>query len=68
MNWNTELIDTGVFDDGRYFDVEVEHANAGPRTSIACRVTVHNRSPEDAALHVVLPHAVVPQRLVMGKR
>ncbi len=47
-----ELIDTGVFDDGRYFDVEVEHAKAGPE-DIVCRVTVHNRSPEDAALHVL---------------
>ena len=47
-----ELIDTGVFDDGRYFDVEVEHAKAGPE-DIVCRVTVHNRSAEDAVLHVL---------------
>ena len=47
-----ELIDTGVFDDGRYFDVEVEHAKAGPE-DILCRVTVHNRSSRDAALHVL---------------
>ncbi|MGH3152408.1 MAG: MGH1-like glycoside hydrolase domain-containing protein, partial [Streptosporangiaceae bacterium] len=47
-----ELVDTGVFDDGRYFDVEVEHAKAGPE-DILCRVTVHNRSSEDAALHVL---------------
>ena len=47
-----ELIDTGVFDDGRYFDVEVEHAKAGPE-DILCRVTVHNRSSQDAALHVL---------------
>ncbi|MGP0049046.1 MAG: MGH1-like glycoside hydrolase domain-containing protein, partial [Solirubrobacteraceae bacterium] len=47
-----ELVDTGVFDDGRYFDVEVEHAKAGPE-DIVCRVTVHNRSAEDAALHVL---------------
>src|SRR5271169_7055374 len=44
-----ELIDTGVFDDGRYFDVEVEHAKAGPE-DILCRVTVHNRSSQDATL------------------
>ncbi len=47
-----ELIDTGVFDEDRYFDVEVEHAKAGPH-DIVCRVTVHNRSAEDAALHVL---------------
>ena len=47
-----ELIDTGVFDDGRYFDVEVEHAKAGPE-DILCRITAHNRSSQDAALHVL---------------
>jgi mannosylglycerate hydrolase MGH1-like protein len=47
-----ELIDTGVFDDGRYFDVEVEHAKAGPE-DILCRITAHNRSATDAALHVL---------------
>ena len=47
-----ELLDTGVFDDGRYFDVEVEHAKNGPE-DILCRVTVHNRSDQDAALHVL---------------
>jgi Mannosylglycerate hydrolase MGH1-like glycoside hydrolase domain len=47
-----ELLDTGVFDGGHYFDVEVEHAKAGPE-DIICRVTVHNRSGRDAALHVL---------------
>ena len=47
-----ELIDTGVFDDGRYFDVEVEHAKACPE-DIFCRITVHNRSSQDAGLHVL---------------
>ena len=47
-----ELIDTGAFDDGRYFDVEVEHAKAGPE-DIVCRITVHNRSSQDAGLHVL---------------
>ena len=47
-----ELVDTGVFDDHRYFDVEVEHAKAGPE-DILCRITVHNRSVQDAALHVL---------------
>jgi hypothetical protein len=47
-----ELLDTGVFDDARYFDVEVEHAKAGPE-DILCRITVHNRCSRDAALHVL---------------
>jgi len=37
-----ELIDTGVFDDGRYFDVEVEHAKAGPE-DIFCRMLDEER-------------------------
>jgi hypothetical protein len=47
-----ELVDTGVFDEDRYFDVEVEHAKAGPE-DILCRITVHNRSGHDAGLHVL---------------
>lgn len=42
-----ELIDTGVFDAGRYFDVEVEYAKASPE-DIVCRVTVHNRAAREA--------------------
>jgi hypothetical protein len=49
-----ELIDTGVFDDDRYFDVFVEYAKAGPN-DILMRVTVHNRGPEAAPIHL-LPH------------
>jgi hypothetical protein len=47
-----ELADTGVFDDGRYFDVEVEYAKAGPE-DILCRITVHNRSSQDAGLYLL---------------
>jgi hypothetical protein len=47
-----ELIDTGIFDEGRYFDVEVEYAKAAPE-DIMCRITVHNRSSQDARLHVL---------------
>ncbi len=49
-----ELLDTGLFDDDRYFDVFVEYAKAAP-DDILMRVTVHNRGPETAKLHV-LPH------------
>ncbi len=48
-----ELLDTGIFDDDRYFDVFIEYAKAGPE-DILMRVTVHNRGPEDATI-VVLP-------------
>jgi Mannosylglycerate hydrolase MGH1-like glycoside hydrolase domain/Glycosyl hydrolase family 63 C-terminal domain len=47
-----ELIDTGVFADHRYFDVEIEYAKADP-DDILMRVTVYNRAPEAAALHVL---------------
>jgi mannosylglycerate hydrolase MGH1-like protein/glycosyl hydrolase family 63 len=47
-----ELIDTGIFDDDRYFDVFVEYAKAGPE-DILMLVTVHNRGPEEAAIHVL---------------
>jgi hypothetical protein len=47
-----ELLDTGIFDDGRYFDVEVEYAKAGPE-DIEMRVSVRNNGPEEATLHVL---------------
>jgi hypothetical protein len=49
-----ELLDTGVFDDDRYFDVDCEYAKASP-DDILLRITAHNRGPESADLHV-LPH------------
>ncbi|HEV2862943.1 MAG TPA: hypothetical protein VGX48_18145 [Pyrinomonadaceae bacterium] len=49
-----ELLDTGVFDDDRYFDVFVEYAKAAPE-DLCVRVEIFNRGPEDAPLHV-LPH------------
>jgi hypothetical protein len=47
-----ELVDTGIFDDQRYFDVEVEYAKAGPDDILAC-ITVHNRGPAPAPIHVL---------------
>jgi len=47
-----ELIDTGVFDGGRYFDVYVEYAKAGPE-DILIRITAANRGPEPATLHLL---------------
>ena len=42
-----EIIDTGVFNEGRYWDIEVEYAKAGPE-EIYIRITAHNRGPEPA--------------------
>jgi hypothetical protein len=47
-----ELLDTGVFDGDRYFDVFVEYAKAGAE-DILIRITAHNRGPEAAVLHVL---------------
>ena len=47
-----ELIDTGVFDHDRYFDVFVEYAKASPE-DILIQITIHNRGPEPATLHVL---------------
>jgi len=47
-----ELIDTGVFDDDRYFDVFVEYAKETPE-EILVAITVWNRGPEPATLHVL---------------
>ncbi|HWT77638.1 MAG TPA: glucosidase, partial [Candidatus Methylomirabilis sp.] len=47
-----ELIDTGVFDQDRYFDVFVEYAKASPE-DILIQITVCNRGPESAELHVL---------------
>jgi hypothetical protein len=47
-----EILDTGAFDDNRYFDVFVEYAKAGP-DDILIEITVYNRGPEEAAVHVL---------------
>ncbi|WP_204737999.1 MGH1-like glycoside hydrolase domain-containing protein [Gluconacetobacter azotocaptans] len=47
-----ELLDTGVFDNDRYFDVFVEYAKEGPE-DVLIRITVHNRGREAARLRVL---------------
>ena len=47
-----ELLDTGVFDENRYFDVFVEYAK-GSADDILIQISVHNRGPETASLHVL---------------
>jgi hypothetical protein len=52
MDPEYELLDTGVFNGNRYFDVDVEYAKADV-DDIVVRVTVTNRGPEEAAIHVL---------------
>ena len=47
-----ELLDTGVFDDDRYFDVFVEYAKGDPE-DILVQITAANRGPEAAELHLL---------------
>src|SRR5262245_34278381 len=47
-----ELLDTGVVDENRYFDVFVEYAKATPE-EILIRITAWNRGPEAAVLHLL---------------
>ncbi|MFL5438275.1 MAG: hypothetical protein ACJ79W_03870, partial [Myxococcales bacterium] len=47
-----ELLDTGVFDEDRYFDVVVEYAKASPE-DILVRITATNHGPDPAPLHLL---------------
>ncbi|MGI4867658.1 MAG: MGH1-like glycoside hydrolase domain-containing protein [Janthinobacterium lividum] len=47
-----ELLDTGIFDENRYFDVVTEYAKAGP-TDLLIRLTVRNHGPKAAPLHLL---------------
>src|SRR5262249_30081935 len=47
-----ELLDTGVFDQDRYWDVFVEYAKASPE-DVLVDITIANRGPEPAELHVL---------------
>ncbi len=47
-----ELLDTGAFDENRYFDIFVEYAKANVE-DILIRMTVANRGPEAARLHLL---------------
>ena len=47
-----ELVDTGIFDEGRYFDVVVEYAKLDAE-DILIRISISNRGPEAAPIHVL---------------
>ena len=51
-----ELIDTGVMDENRYFDIFIEYAKAGPE-DICIKIEICNRGPDPATIHV-LPQLV----------
>jgi hypothetical protein len=52
QDFEYELLDTGVFDQDRYFDVFAEYAKASPE-DVLIQITVCNRGPEAATLHVL---------------
>jgi hypothetical protein len=47
-----ELLDTGIFNDDRYFDIFVEYAKAGTE-DILIKISIANRGPEAAPIHVL---------------
>jgi hypothetical protein len=47
-----EILDTGIFDDNRYFDIFAEYAKAGP-DDLLIRITICNRGPDEAVLHAL---------------
>jgi hypothetical protein len=51
-DWEYELLDTGAFNEDRYFDVFVEYAKATP-TDILIQISVCNRGPQAASLHLL---------------
>jgi hypothetical protein len=47
-----ELLDTGIFNEDRYFDVFVEYAKASP-TDLLVEISIANRGPAEAEIHVL---------------
>jgi len=47
-----ELVDTGVFDEGRYFDIFIEYAKISP-DDVAIRIEAINRGPDEAVLDII---------------
>ncbi len=61
-----ELLDTGAFDDDRYWDVFVEYAKAAPE-DILILISVHNRGPEPAHAPRAAD-ALVPEPVVLARQ
>ena len=47
-----ELLDTGVFEDNRYFDIQIEYAKVDA-DDVLIRITAFNRGPDPASLHIL---------------
>ncbi len=47
-----ELLDTGIFDDNRYYDISVEYVKAGP-ADILIKISATNRGPEVVTIHLL---------------
>jgi Glycosyl hydrolase family 63 C-terminal domain len=47
-----ELLDTGIFNEDRYFDVFVEYAKAAP-TDVLIQISLSNRGPDEAVAHLL---------------
>ena len=52
QQYEYELLDTGIFDGNRYFDIFVEYAKASPEDMLI-QITAHNRGSEPALLHLL---------------
>ena len=52
LDMEYELVDTGIFDQGRYFDIVVEYAKAEPE-DLLIRISISNRGPEAALINVL---------------
>ncbi|MCK6513339.1 glucosidase [Myxococcota bacterium] len=52
MDREFELLDTGIFEQDRYFDIFVEYAKAAPDDTLI-QITAHNRGPQEAPLHLL---------------
>jgi hypothetical protein len=61
-----ELLDTGVFNDDRYYDVFVEYAKESSE-DILISITAYNRGPQPAELHVSAD-ALVTEHVVVDRR
>jgi hypothetical protein len=60
-----ELLDTGAFDEDRYFDITIEYAKASPE-DYCVRIEAINRGPDPAPLHI-LPHLWFRNTWAWGK-
>lgn len=62
-----ELVDTGIFDDDRYFDIFVEYAKESPE-EILVEITIFNRGKEAATVHALPPFGLEIHGLTEKRR